>query len=81
MFATATLYVMCADVQMEESSGLFGNDECVGMSTESESSSDSDLDLDEHREKVCRISVLSWTLNTGYYIIVLLFTGCRTSVR
>lgn len=78
MSATATLYVMHAGMQMEESSVLLENDECDGMSTKSESSSDSELDVD--REKVCRINVVSCTLNTGYYIIVLLFTGYRTSV-
>ena len=72
--ADAILYVLCAGVQMEESSDVLGNDEYDGMSNVSESSSDSesisdfDLDSDVDREKVCRIfvHVVSWSLNTGY---------------
>ena len=62
---------------MEEFSGVLRNDECDGMNTESESSSDSesisdfDLDSDVDKEKVCRIIVVSWSSNTGYYSIVI----------
>ena len=61
------------------SSGLLGNGECDGMNTESERSSDTDLDPDVDIEKVCRINAV-WTLNTEYYITVMLFTGCRNNV-
>ena len=53
---------------------------CDDPDEESERNSESDVDSDVDIEKVCRITVVCWTLNAGYYISLLLFTGCRDSV-